>query len=119
VLVHLLGSEKNSAVLSIVLLLSFSFFPKASAQNRQKCAKANLGTDLTKKSTCRIPRLQDTKPRHATCRIPRLQDTKPRHATEAITEEQLEALQARLQALHEAELLSEAELASLEDTIAD
>jgi hypothetical protein len=104
VLVHLLGSEKNSAVLSIVLLLSFSFFPKASAQNRQKCAKANLGTDLTKKSTCRIPRLQDTK---------------PRHATEAITEEQLEALQARLQALHEAELLSEAELASLEDTIAD
>ena len=49
----------------------------------------------------------------------RLQDTNPRRAAEAITEGQLEALQARLQSLHEAKLLSEDELSRLEDTIAD
>ena len=49
----------------------------------------------------------------------RLHDTKPRRATEAITEGRLEALQARLQTLHEAKLLSEDDLSRLEDTIAD
>jgi chromosome segregation ATPase len=49
----------------------------------------------------------------------RLHDTKPQRATEAITEGQLEALQARLQGLHEAKLLSEDDLCCLEDTIAD
>ena len=49
----------------------------------------------------------------------RLHDTKPRRATEAIAEGRLEALQARLQTLHEAKLLSEDDLSRLEDTIAD
>ena len=49
----------------------------------------------------------------------RLQEAKPRPATEAITEGQLEALQARLQTLHESKLLSEDDLCRLEDTIAD
>ena len=49
----------------------------------------------------------------------RLQEAKPRPASEAITEGQLEALQARLQTLHESKLLSEDDLCRLEDTIAD
>jgi hypothetical protein len=49
----------------------------------------------------------------------RLQEAKPQPASEAITEGQLEALQARLQSLHEAKLLSEDDLGRLEDTIAD
>ena len=49
----------------------------------------------------------------------RLQEAKPQPASEAITEGQLEALQARLQSLHEAKLLSEDDLCKLEDTVAD
>ena len=49
----------------------------------------------------------------------RLHDTKPQRASEAITEGQLEALQARVQTLHEAKLLSEDELVCLEDIVAD
>ena len=49
-----------------------------------------------------------------------LRDAKPQSASDAISEEQLDALQARLQRLHaESELLTEEELGSLEDTIAD
>ena len=44
---------------------------------------------------------------------------KPQAASEAISAVQLEALQARLQALHTAKLLTEDELGNLEDTIAD
>ena len=44
---------------------------------------------------------------------------RPQAADEAIFAEQLEALQARLQAMHTAKLLAEEELGSLEDTIAD
>ena len=45
---------------------------------------------------------------------------KPQAASEAISAEQLEALQARLQAMHsKAKLLTEEELGNLEDTIAD
>jgi len=49
----------------------------------------------------------------------RLHDTKPQRASEAITEGQLEALQARVQTLHEAKLLSEGDLGRLGETIAD
>ena len=49
-----------------------------------------------------------------------LRDAKPQSASEAISEEKLDALQARLQRLHaEAQLLTEEELGNLEDTIAD
>ena len=44
---------------------------------------------------------------------------KPQAAVEAISAEQLEVLQVRLQAMHTAKLLTEDELDSLEDTIAD
>ena len=43
----------------------------------------------------------------------------PQPAREAISEAQLEALQARLHALHASQLLSDDELFSIEDVIAD
>jgi hypothetical protein len=49
----------------------------------------------------------------------RLVEAKPQRAAEVITEGQLESLQSRLQALHEAKLLSEDDLCKLEDTVAD
>ena len=48
-----------------------------------------------------------------------LLEAKPQAAAEAISTEQLEALQARLHAMHTAKLLTEEELGNLEDTIAD
>jgi hypothetical protein len=43
----------------------------------------------------------------------------PGPATEAVSEEQLVALQARLESVHAVKLLSDAELFALEDTVAD
>jgi septal ring factor EnvC (AmiA/AmiB activator) len=47
------------------------------------------------------------------------EQAKPELARDTISEQQLQALQARLEALHEARLLTEEELDSLEDTIVD
>ena len=44
---------------------------------------------------------------------------KPQMARDVITEAQLEAVQSRLEALHEARLLTDEELESLEDTVVD
>ena len=44
---------------------------------------------------------------------------KPQLACEALSEAQLEALQVRLQALHDSKLLSSEELDCLEDIVAD
>lgn len=44
---------------------------------------------------------------------------KPQMARDAITEQQLETLQSRLETLHEARLLTDEELDSLEDTVVD
>jgi len=49
----------------------------------------------------------------------RLREAMPPPASEAISDEQLEALQERLQSLHAAKLLTESELCSLEDVVAD
>jgi hypothetical protein len=46
-------------------------------------------------------------------------EMQPKLAVEAISDEQLAALQARLQSLHAAKLLTDDELYSIEDTIAD
>ena len=46
-------------------------------------------------------------------------EMQPKLAVEAISDEQLAALQARLQSLHTARLLTDDELYSIEDTIAD
>lgn len=47
------------------------------------------------------------------------QQAKPQLARDAISEDQLAALQSRLEALHEARLLTDAELNSLEDAVVD
>jgi hypothetical protein len=51
--------------------------------------------------------------------IEQLRKAQPQAASEAISEQQLEALQVRIQALGDAELLSEQECCSLEDAIVD
>ena len=51
--------------------------------------------------------------------IEQLRNAQPQAASEAISEQQLEALQARLQVLADAELLTEDECCSLEDIIVD
>ena len=47
------------------------------------------------------------------------EQAKPQQARDAISEAQLEALQSRLEALHEASLLTDEELNSLEDVVVD
>jgi hypothetical protein len=47
------------------------------------------------------------------------QQTKPQMARDAIADEQLEGLQARLETLHEARLLTDSELEILEDAVVD
>ena len=47
------------------------------------------------------------------------EQAKPQPARDAISEEQLGALQLRLEALHEASLLTDEELNSLEDEVVD
>ena len=48
-----------------------------------------------------------------------IRDAQPRRATEAISDQQLEALQVRLQILNDAKLISGEECCALEDTIVD
>ena len=53
-------------------------------------------------------------------KIQRLQDeAKPQRASDAITEENLDALQSRLQELHAAQLLTDDLMDAIMDTIAD
>ena len=48
-----------------------------------------------------------------------VQEARPKLPHESISEEQLAALQARLQALHDAQLLTDEERDAVEDTVAD
>ena len=84
--------------------------------NRDKAEmKAELRAEMEKQSE-----REERSRQQAEARLEQIrEESRPQTVEEAISAEQLEAVHARLQALHAAQLLTDAELYSVEDTIVD
>ena len=84
--------------------------------NRDKAEmKAELRAEMEKQSE-----REDRSRQQAEARLEQIrEESRPQTVEETISGEQLEAVHTRLQALHAAQLLTDAELYSVEDTIVD